>query len=189
MLKLIQTREGRSEIASTRRYCNAEMETDFHMRNYLEKHLDKSSVWLGSSVLFWLVILRLGVLWELLSHSYVINWEGHWGVSDVITVGCWDVNNALISSNVLFFFPVVWVFHANQAKYIKAVQQMVGVSLTPIYQICFSLPLFFSMVWRHTCTHMLHLLNFTAVLTTFFFFVFFSVKNSPGPLGIRNALI
>lgn len=36
--------------------------------------------------------------------SYVINWEGHRGVSDVIIVGCWDMNNAHISNNV---FPVV----------------------------------------------------------------------------------
>lgn len=67
-----------------------------------------------SAILFWLVILRLGILWELLSPSYIINWEGHRRVSDVITVDRWDMNNARISN--VFFFPVIWAFHANQAK-------------------------------------------------------------------------
>lgn len=53
--------------------------------------------------LFRLVIVRLGILWELLSHC-VINWEGHRGVNDVITVVSWDMNNAQIFCNVFSWF-------------------------------------------------------------------------------------
>ena len=97
-------------------------------------------VGLSCLVLISRAVLRAGYLRGIVVSQLCYKKGGtHGGVSDVIRVGCWDMNNAHISSKV---FPVAWLVHTNQAQDSNPVQQVTasnkGILLLFIWAIVLS---------------------------------------------------